>query len=537
MLDRVTPFNIELMMPLGNDQTRSLRPIKVTDIMSGMTKNFHPDGLFSTEIFGKVGDVRRNQNFGVIDLGIGIFHPVYYKALTDMKELYGGIISGKEYAVFDPQLKDFVKSDPVHGETGFKFFIDYMDKLQFAERDSAKRSFNIKLVEKHRKQPLFDKLVVLPAGLRDYVVDENGKPSEDEINGFYRRVIGISNIIQNVAAGSNEEYLNQMRFNLQSTVNTIYDYIKAILEGKSKFVQQKWIGRNIDNSTRNVITPYIQRVKSRTDPQFVSTTQTVVGTYQFLRAILPKAVQLVRDGFLSRVFIGASAPANLTDPKTLQTVSVLVKPSYYDDWMTPDGLESAFHRFKVKDLRHEPIMIGPYYLGLTYRGPDKTYRFLTGIDELPEGRNKDDVQPITYAELFYAHVFQEAAVTPCTVTRYPITGLGSIYPGYSYLKSTIKGEVRAELGDDWLPTGKTAPEFPMRGDLFFDALSPSSQHLGRLGGDYDGDTVSFICYLTDEAREENRKYLNSKTCYLAPDGSMAYSAANDVINLVLGNLV
>lgn len=503
MLNSLPPFNIELLLLLGKEKVQNLRQVKVMDIMVGMTKNFHPEGLYSTEIFGKVGDARRSRTFGYIDLYISIFHPVYFKALTELKELYGGIMSGREYAIYDHTTNDFVKSDPVNGETGFKFFLDHFKTLKFTERESAKRSFNIKLIEKYRASPMLDKLPVLPAGLRDYTIDKSGKPTEDEINNLYRRILGISSVAENISFSNNEEYLNSTRYNLQLAVNNVYNYIVEILEGKGKLIQGKWVARNIDNSTRNVITPYIQQIKSKDDEQFVSATQHVVGLYQFLRAIFPKSMQLVRDDFLPQVFPGPNTPANLVDPKTLKSVSTLVDPSFYDDWMTSDGLEKKFHMFKIKDLRHEPIKIQDMYLGLMYAGPkpitsetDKStlpanskkeyYRFMQSIDELPEGWDKQYVHPITYAELFYLAVYKIAPKIPGFITRYPITGMGSIYPSMNYLKTTIKGVVRYKLDDDWNATDDVAPEFPVIGDYFFDALSPASQHLGRLGGDYDG---------------------------------------------------
>lgn len=539
MLNTLPPWNIALLLPMGSELVRkySLRQIKVMDIMAGMTRNlnFHPDGLYSTEIFGRVGEARRQRTFGFVDLHIPIFHPVYLKALTDLKELYGGIISGREYAIFDHQTKDFIKSDAIHGETGYRFFLDHFEELKFSERESPARMFNIKFVEKYRKNPMFDKLMVLPAGLRDYTVDENGKPTEDEINNLYRKVIGISLLVENVTVASNEEALNSMRYNLQQAVNAIYEYIINILEGKGKLIQGKWTARNIDNSTRNVITPYIQRVNERDHPQFVSATQHVVGLYQFLRTIFPKSIQLVRDSFLSSVFSGPNVAANLIDSKTLKGVNVHVDPSFYDDWMTLDGLEKMFHNFKTKDLRHEPVRVGHYFLGLIYND-GRQYRLMNGIEELPDGFDPKYVSPITYTELFYLAVFKTAPKIVGTITRYPITGFGSVYPSYNYLKTTIDGLVLQELNDNWTPTGQVAPEFPKRGDFFFDALSPASQHLGRLGGDYDGDMCSLICFLSDDAMEELDDLLESRDFYVSVSGELAFSSANDVLGLVLGNM-
>lgn len=46
------------------------------DIFEGGSRAFHPDGLFSVETFGKVGDERRNRLFGYVDLGAKILHPL-----------------------------------------------------------------------------------------------------------------------------------------------------------------------------------------------------------------------------------------------------------------------------------------------------------------------------------------------------------------------------------------------------------------------------------------------------------------------------
>lgn len=53
---------------------------------------------------------------------------------------------------------------------------------------------------------------------------------------------------------------------------------------------------------------------------------------------------------------------------------------------------------------------------------------------------------------------------------------------------------------------------------------------------YDGDTCSLTCVFVDESVQEVTKMLNSRDYYIAPDGSMAFSSSNDVLDLVLGNL-
>lgn len=479
------PFNLDILI-LGPNEIKGLHEIKVLDIFTASSDNFHPLGLFSTEIFGKVGEEKRNRLFAYIDLKVSVFHPILFKAICDLKELYANILSGKEYAKFDKNVKDFIKSDPIEGDTGFAFFCSHFNDLTFEQRPSAKREFNIKLINKYRETALLDKLLIMPAGLRDYEIDENNRPSEDEINTYYREVMSIASVIDNINVKNNEAYLDNARYSMQIKVSTIYNYIKNMLEGKNKFIQGKWGSRKVFNSTRNVITSYLHDSPTLFGDQSVSTTQTVVGLYQYLRAIFPLAAKHVRDNYLSDVFIGPNSPAILVNKKTLKKESVQIDPVYYDEWMTMEGLEKVFARYGQVDLRHDILEIGDHYLGLIYKGPDKTFKFIQDIDDVPEAYKKEDCHPMTFTELLYLSVFKDSNTIPALVTRYPITGYGSIYPSYLYLRTTIRSEVRTELDDNWDLTETKAVEFPISGEQFFESMGISGKHLARLTADHDG---------------------------------------------------
>lgn len=529
------PFNIDLLT-LTASEIKSMRPIKVLDIFSSNTKNFHPDGLFSIDIFGKVGEERRNRLFAYIDLRIEIFHPLIYDAICDLKGLYGDILAGREYAIFDTKTKDFIKTSVLDGETGYAFFCRHFQELQFEDRPSPKREFNIRLVNLYRDNAFVKNFVVMPAGLRDYEYDENGKPSEDDINKLYRKILSIASVIDNVNAKQNEEYLDTARYNLQQATEEVYNYVKNMLEGKNKFIQSKWTARKIFNSTRNVITSYLHDSPELLGDKSVSTNQSVVGLYQFLRGIFPLAVKQVRDTYLSDVFTGPNSPAMLVNKKTLKKETVHLGAEYYDEWMTVEGLEKVFARFGQDDLRHDVLETDTHYFGLLYKGPDMTYRWVQDIDELPEGRDAKDLHPITFAELLYLSVYKGSSTVPALITRYPITGYGSIYPSYTYLRTTIKSEVRVELNDQWERGADKASEFPVSGDQFFSSLSVSSAHLQRLTADHDGDVLSYTCALTEEARAEIRAKLNSRDYYVGIDSRMFFSASTDIIDLVLASM-
>jgi hypothetical protein len=529
------PFNLDLLIPT-EELVKNIRPVKVLDIFDGLNKNFHTDGLFSYDIFGKIGDERRNRLFSYINMRVPIFHPVLFKAICDLRALYEGIMSGKDYAVFNKTTNDFVAADITTGQTGYAFFMTHFPKLKFEDRPSIKREFNIKLVNKYRNNAVISKLVVMPAGLRDYSVDENGKPSEDEINPMYRKILAASGMLDNVDIDSNLQYLDSVRYKLQNDVGAIYKYIINMLEGKNKFVLGKWAGRKTMNSTRNVISSCLHDSPTLFGDTSISTTQTSVGMYQYLRATMPLAIKHIRDTHLYKVFVGPNAPAVLVNKKTLKKELVDVDSKYYDSWMTNEGLEATLAGFSQDSSRHDIVEIHDHYLGLIYKGTDRTFKFLQDIDELPEGRSVEDVHPITMTELLYISIYSDSASIPCLITRYPITGYGSIYPSYAYLKSTTKSEVRNELDDEWNVSDSKAVEFPIRGNQFYSSFSVASKHLQRLSADYDGDVLSLTCLLTQDAKDEIHKTLNSKDFYVDTNRAMFFKASTDIIDLVVASM-
>ena len=220
MILGIQPFNISLLIPT-TENIKGLKQIKALDIFEARSTTFHPDGLFSVDGFGKVGDEKRNRLFGYIDLGIDVFHPLIYKKLLDLKELYGKILEGKAYAIFNPLTKDFEASNMDEGETGFDFFLKHFPELEFEARPSTSREFAIKLVNQNKKHCLMNKLIVMPAGLRDFTIEPSGKREEDEINTLYRQILSISNIMVASSGVKDKQHLDSSRAVLQKAVYTL----------------------------------------------------------------------------------------------------------------------------------------------------------------------------------------------------------------------------------------------------------------------------------------------------------------------------
>ena len=476
------PFNIELLIPTDRE-LKTIPRIAVLDIFKNTNQVFHPDGLFSTESFGKVGEERRNRTFGYIDLKLDVFHPIIFKAITDTKSLYGDILSGSTFAIWDDKLKDFIKSTPIEGETGFVYFLKHYKEIKFEERKSVERTFNIKMLYKYINECMFSELLVLPAGLRDFEIDETGRPREDEINKYYRKILSYSNLVHPEVYKVHPESLDDVRYSIQNGVNEVYDYLKNFVEGKKKLIQGKWCTRQIFNGTLNVASSLIFDVEELDSPKAPGVNDSLVGLYQFMKATLPVTIYNLKNGYLSNIFIGPNSPAVLVNKKTLRKEMVDIDPDIYDNWMTDEGLESTISKFGEEDLRHEPIIINNHYLCLIYKGNNKTYKLFSDINELPDKLDKKLVTPVTFYEIMYISVFKDSNTIPAFITRYPITGLGSTYPSWTYLKSTVKSETRTELDDDWKRTNTICYEFPIKNETSFNTVSPNSCHYGRLGLD------------------------------------------------------
>lgn len=482
MAKKLDPFKIQLLIPTIED-LRGLKPVKVMDIMEGFTKNFHPDGMFSAEIFNKVGTEARNKTFAYIDLNVPIFHPLIYKCLIDLKGLYEDIMTGRAYAVFDETLKDFVVSNIAEGETGYHFFVKHFPKLDIPKRNSISRDTYIDFINMHKGNAFIKQLVILPAGLRDYTVDEDGKPSEDEINAMYRSIMAVASTMENLTTSKNPEFVDTSRANLQTKVLDLYRYIIGLLLGKHKMVQGSFLSRKVSNTTRNVITAYVPNITKYGDHNSVGPTTVVLGMYQHMRNLMPLIVHVVRTKYMQDVFSGSSTDMTVVDPKTLKSKRRPIDTREYNRWMTYDGIEKVCDQFSQESMRHYPIMIGEDYLGLVYRGPDDTFKFLQDIDDVPEGRDKKHVTPITMAEFLYMCTYEAADDSMGYSTRYPVTTFGSTFPCLFFMRSTIRSEARTELGYDWNPTGKVARAFPITGLPFFNSMSIPAAKLARTGAD------------------------------------------------------
>ncbi len=531
------PVNISLM-ELTAQKLQALRPTRVLDIFEGGSNiNFHEDGLFSTVTFGRIGSEDRDKRFSYIDLRTEILHPYVYKQLCLLKGMYKGIMSGKTYVTWDDKEKDFVLSDAANGETGYQYFMANWRNIVFKRTGSDIRDLRIKMIDKYKLTAATRYVLVIPAGYRDVSIEEGGRVKEGEINAFYRTLISISNTI-NTSVSWTSPILDTSRHSMQMAFNGLYDYLLSLLEGKGGFLQQKWGARRIFNGTRNVITSMDTSIRVLGEPNSPGVNNTVLGLYQTMKGSLPIAKHHILKGWVSQVFNTAEGNAFLVNPSSLRRETVKLTPEIVDRWTTTAGIEKVITAYQDVEIRAKPVTINDYYIGLIYRGPDKTFRIFGDIDELPESRAREDVYPITLCELLYLSGYKIWNKLPVYATRYPVTGAGSIYPSYVYVKNTVVSEMRRELGIDWQPLEEdsVAVEYPIFKDaVFIDTIIPHPSRLAGLGADFDGDTMSANIVYSEEAMAEAKHYLSTAAAYLDPKGGLTASPVVDTVERCLFN--
>lgn len=480
MAKKLEPFNIQLISP-EKSRLAGLLPVQSMDIFD-TEGNYHPQGLYSTEIFGKPGDKTRMTRHGFIDMRTEIMHPKIYNEICRIKNLYKGILTGTSYAIWNKQLKDFEKSDILEGSTGYAFFMEHFHEIKFTRNASNKREQRLILIEKYRKSCMYRYLIVIPAGLRDITVEADGRVIEDEVADKYRKVMRVANTIAVRGNNINDPILDTARNSLQQSFNEIYEYIETILEGKKGFLLGKWATRVIHGGTRNVITAIDPSPKDLTKDNQIDVNQTVVGLHQYMKGTIPLTIYNLKSGPWGNVITALPGNVNLYDRNTLESKMVVASGRTKEKWGTADGIEDTINGYDDVGIRHNYVTIDDHYLGLIYMD-DKYFRVVTSIGEVPDGFDKNLVRPITWTELYYFSVFKQSKDVIGYVTRYPITGPGSIYPTYIYLKITNGGMSKEELGEDWKPTGNMWHEIPKYKEDFYDSMSIHINKAEGLGAD------------------------------------------------------
>ena len=394
------PFNIQILEPNEYIQRKNILPVSSHAMFEASTSRFHPEGLFSEVIFGQVGSSERLIRRGFFDLKTRIISPHIYKQIMTLKSFYRDIAAGKEYAVFDPQLKDLVRvtRDDPEGRTGYAFFIETLPKIEFKETESTKRSDKIAILKKYADRIFMTRFIILPAGVRD-VREENGRIAPEEINKLYLGLLSLTQAMPEQE--TNDPVFDSIRYQIQTKVQQIYTYIADLFDGKGGFGQSKYAARNVVYSSRNVITAAtVSRVSEPESPNAFSANEVLVPLFQGMKGATPLIINKLKTVFFEQIFGSQSMSIPAINPTTLKLEYKEIDSAEMKKFTTSEGINSFITGFRNSNMHFSPVTVrvkngegkkgfSNYFLYLVYDDGKNVYPFRNIDDFFQFYGNKD----------------------------------------------------------------------------------------------------------------------------------------------------
>lgn len=353
------PLNVTIVDPQNYIDKWGLLPVSNHSIYEPSSSKFHPDGFFSEVIFGQIGSSTRLVKKGYVNLRTNIITPHLYNQLVKLKGFYKDILSGSQYAYFDPQLKDFVKTteDDPNGSTGYTFFTEHLKEINFLESGSNIRHMRIELFKKYADRIFIRQLLVIPAGMRD-IRESNGMTSSEEINKLYFAVLSLTQALPEDDSGLGDSRIfDGIRYQIQNKVQEIYNYLADLMDGKGGFAQSKYASRAIVYAGRNVITASpITRAVAPDSPQMFSIDEVEVPLYQALKEAQPLIINKLTKIFFEHIFNSQSSQVSVVDEKyrlNLHPISQKVMKKF----TTAEGIGELINEFRDPHSQMRPVTV------------------------------------------------------------------------------------------------------------------------------------------------------------------------------------
>jgi len=271
-----------------------LKEVTVSKIMA--KKKFHPNGLFSEQIFGPVRNFtcqcgtyygvfydgvecsdcgvdivnssERRRRFAKIVLPFPVVNPVFYDLLVDQG---GNMLKGaidqlmkdeKSVLYYDPEEEEFSVTEDGNVPEGLESWdrLDAIEKLvtSLATDMNRDRIQGWDIIYNNLDKLFTNKIIVLPPDLRPST-RRGGKTNQvvDEINRYYVQILTKKEIMKDTVVDILRDKALFYNFfkQLQRDVNELYNHILAKLSKKEGLIRGNILGKRTDFSGRAVITP------------------------------------------------------------------------------------------------------------------------------------------------------------------------------------------------------------------------------------------------------------------------------------------
>lgn len=539
------PINLTILDTPAFIAENRVGRVTSTMLYEPSTHMFHPEGLFSEVIFGKVGSPERSEKFGYIELNTDILHPKIFKLVGQLGKLYHDIMAGRVYATFDTIEKNFVKStsDEDDADTGFSFFMDHFREIEFSRTDSDLRDERIITIKKYQSRLTLQKHLVEPAGLRDVKNDVSGRLVQDEINAMYTAIMMTA---RSIPKGSTSVLYDPVRYQLQAKALELFDYLQNFIDGKYGYIQGAFVRRKLAYGTRNVISAADMVSTTPDGPQMLKSDEVMAGVYQNIKAFFPVCVFYFNSVFIKPIF-GTERALNvpLIDPDTKEIAFVEIDEDTREEWCSREGIEDIVNRFENPKIRKDPITVKgkdgkDYYLLMVYdQGEDiGMYRSLSDLKEhWPYPVEPERCRPMTWLEMFYIVADLATKNRYSEVTRFPATTEANIYPAVPHVKATVVSRV-VNLVDMVHPDHPPIQfaEYPVLTQPCYDIMAVHPTRLSPLDGDHDGDKLSYDGVWGKDSNMAPRKYLESPYSVMNSNMEFLTGGSTYLSNLMLHNL-
>ena len=464
------------------DQAIKVNDLKeVTSSRIYLTENqFHPQGLFSEEIFGQTNN-ERAYRCGYIKLPIHIFNPNIAKTII-MRS--GGVIKKLAFGEVRCSLTEdgILKVDEEGPYCGMVDLYNIWEKINIRETLSTRSQDNIDILTKTPKKLLFnDKVLVAPPSFRE-IGERNGRPVKSELNTMYMGILGLKAITSHTTTDTYQVYAKFQNFTIQ-----IYEYINKLVSAKTGFFQMHMMSKTTTYAARNVISA----------PSY-NTDNPEIGIYHTgypMHTIVTLFDPFIK--FQMKQFFSYSSISQIhPNPEEVNSEDL---GNIYDDEM----IGKLVDIYKMNPGNRFKIM---------YLDPEETKQII--FDGYDVKNNIHVVRPMTLTDVIFICCRRgviDAGKMVYTV-RYPMGDHYGAFFTYPVLLSTVKTMEMQWQGETYKAYPVVDPELGHMkvSTLFADTLTPANSRLKAIGGDYDGDTVKSVGIWSEEATKQADELMRSK---------------------------
>lgn len=541
------PLKLELLDGKTYGNAQGLQAISSSSIFEPNSNKFHPQGLFSEEIFGPVTGTERYTTEAIIPLHTKIIHPVVFTYMFEKKALYTSVMAGKKHAKLDHETNTLMLSDKDDKEagTGFGWFAKQLPKLMKAEPSDNLRSRNLHtLLEKYQKKALIDHLVVLPAGLRDLDMS-TGRLSKDDINKLYLTLLNLTKGLSTYDL-SEDPIFDGIRYQIQLKVAEIFHYVEDVVSDKKGFMQKHYGARRVAYSTRNVISAPVVNSDTADHPTNIKADETMIPLLNLIKSLQPFYVNYVKQKLYGEIFSqGKTENVPVTNPSTLSLEYVGLRNTEANKYTTSKGIGRLLNQYKHHGFRESPVSLTAvnkkeYWLLLTYRTTHRVYIGKTADDlkSLVERHgdqwDRKNVDALRWVEALYLASLYIAPGKHVLVTRYPATGDESIFPTKIHpITTDPDNEVEVIFEDE---VRVDAPHYPKLGVSHHESAVVHQSRLSGLDADFDGDMVSLTVEWSKESNEELDALMNDVSNVVSSDMKLKLKVDMDIVERLVFNL-